>query len=380
MLAVATSLSGCVASALDIQSTFAPTPSVDLGLAPADTSSAPPPASEIAAAETGQSLIAEGDALAEDGAAMALAGDEPTATSADDVPVQQAMLDQSGEITPVTGAVQAETAELVELGDPQDKTVRPADPATARIYSATAAPTVTTPQPVVTAGSKRNTGLLSLFSNNRSNSARKALIPPQPVKQQPAVAELWSATDNAAKAATAEQPPARPVIAVASASAAQLPGVDRERALGLNQPSPDSESGPEGVDERPVQLASAAGLARLAPNGLRVQHDDVDVACLKPALVRVLKQVERHYGQNVVVTSGYRSPSRNKKARGAEHSLHMYCSAADIQIEGVSKWELASYLRSMPGRGGVGTYCYTESVHIDIGPERDWNWRCRRRK
>jgi uncharacterized protein YcbK (DUF882 family) len=82
----------------------------------------------------------------------------------------------------------------------------------------------------------------------------------------------------------------------------------------------------------------------------------------------------------VIVTSGYRSPTRNKKARGAQHSLHMYCSAADIQVEGVSKWELASYLRSMPGRGGVGTYCYTESVHIDIGPERDWNWRCRRRK
>jgi len=27
----------------------------------------------------------------------------------------------------------------------------------------------------------------------------------------------------------------------------------------------------------------------------------------------------------------------------------------------------------------VGTYCHTESVHVDVGPERDWNWRCRRR-
>jgi uncharacterized protein YcbK (DUF882 family) len=33
----------------------------------------------------------------------------------------------------------------------------------------------------------------------------------------------------------------------------------------------------------------------------------------------------------------------------------------------------------MPGRGGVGTYCHTNSVHVDVGPERDWNWRCRRR-
>ena len=129
-----------------------------------------------------------------------------------------------------------------------------------------------------------------------------------------------------------------------------------------------------------VQVAMAPGLARLAPNGLMVQTDRVDVACLKPSLVRVLKAVELHYRDRVVVTSGYRSPPHNKRARGARNSLHMYCAAADIQVEGVGKWELAQYLRSMPGRGGVGTYCHTNSVHVDVGPERDWNWRCRRRK
>jgi len=372
-------------SALDLQSTFAPTPTADLGLARTDLSSAPRPVSELASAETDGTLTATAGTTPEDGAVMALAGNEPTDIPAEgnaEASVQQAMMEQSGAIIQNANAMQAESTELVALGDSEDKTARPADPATARIYSATAAPTVAAPPPVVTTAPKRNNGgLLSLFSNNRSNSARKALVPPQPVNNQPAVAELWSATDNAAKAI--EPAPARPVIAVASASgsvAEELPGVNRERALGLDQASSQPETGREDLDERPVQLASAAGLARLAPNGLSVQHDDVDVACLKPALVRVLKQVERHYKGNVIVTSGYRSPSRNKKARGAEHSLHMYCSAADIQIEGVSKWELASYLRAMPGRGGVGTYCYTDSVHIDIGPERDWNWRCRRRK
>lgn len=129
-----------------------------------------------------------------------------------------------------------------------------------------------------------------------------------------------------------------------------------------------------------VRVASAAGLARLAPNGLLTQREGVDVACLKPSLVRVLKKVERHYGKRVVVTSGYRSPSYNRRARGARNSLHMYCAAADIQVDGITKWELARYLRSMPGRGGVGTYCHTNSVHVDVGPERDWNWRCRRSK
>ena len=94
----------------------------------------------------------------------------------------------------------------------------------------------------------------------------------------------------------------------------------------------------------------------------------------------MLKQVERHYGQKIVVTSGYRSPSYNRKVRGARRSMHMFCAAADVQVSGVGKWELARYVRSLPGRGGVGTYCHTNSVHIDVGPERDWNWRCRSRR
>ncbi len=134
------------------------------------------------------------------------------------------------------------------------------------------------------------------------------------------------------------------------------------------------------TDGGPVLLASAAGLARLAPNGLKVQRESVDVACLKPQLVKMLKGIERHYGRTVVVTSGYRSPGYNRRVRGAKNSLHMFCAAADIQVSGVGKWELAKYVRSMSGRGGVGTYCHTNSVHVDVGPDRDWNWRCSRRK
>jgi uncharacterized protein YcbK (DUF882 family) len=127
------------------------------------------------------------------------------------------------------------------------------------------------------------------------------------------------------------------------------------------------------------EVASAAGLARLAPNGLLKQRESVDTACLKPKLVRMLKQVERHFGKRLVVTSGYRSPSYNKRVRGAAKSQHMYCAAVDVQMPGVNKWELAKYVRAMPGRGGVGTYCH-QSIHVDIGPERDWNWKCGGRK
>lgn len=165
--------------------------------------------------------------------------------------------------------------------------------------------------------------------------------------------------------------------AVQMASLGALPGVKSANALAASDPA-DHPEAEEVEDDAPQfkEVASLAGLARLAPNGLWLQTENVRTGCFKPELLQVLKTIEKHYDKPVIVTSGL----RDLKVNRARQSLHTRCEAADIQIAGVGKWELADYLRSMPGRGGVGTYCHTESVHIDIGPERDWNWRCRRRK
>lgn len=236
-------------------------------------------------------------------------------------------------------------------------------------------------QQVATATPPKTRGFLSaLFGNNSSTPAtaiqQRAATPliPSPASSsgQPQKPVVQLASTGVAA----------PLVAAASGSAAPLPGVRDKNSLfeitrrsGLND-----DADIDLYEDEGVQVASAAGMARLAPNGLLKQTERVDVACLKPSLVRVLRSVENHFGGKMVVTSGYRSPGNNSKARGARNSLHMYCAAADIQIEGVSKWQLAEFVRTMPGRGGVGTYCHTESVHIDVGPERDWNWRCRRRK
>lgn len=134
-------------------------------------------------------------------------------------------------------------------------------------------------------------------------------------------------------------------------------------------------------DDSSVQVASVGALGRTAgPHGLILQTQGVQVACLKPKLLAVLNKVERRFGKKVMVTSGYRSPARNRRAGGVKNSHHTSCSAADIQVLGISKWNIAKYLRSLNGRGGVGTYCRTNSVHIDIGNQRDWHQPCRRRK
>ncbi|MEM8540763.1 MAG: D-Ala-D-Ala carboxypeptidase family metallohydrolase, partial [Pseudomonadota bacterium] len=278
----------------------------------------------------------------------------------------------------------AQDAEPIETANPSDINNRIASAEAAPVVGSTevaaaspvaevapAKPVASPPQIVASAqptqSSAASSGgfLNSLFGKNTKRRAPPAAVAPaaKPVVAATAVTSPTTAT------------PAKPprVIATASASgsASALPGVNRDRALGVKQAA--------SATLRPIQVASAAGLARLTPNGLKTQHSGVDVKCLKPALVRVLKTIEKRYGKPVIVTSGYRSPKRNASIRGAKNSLHIYCSAADIQVAGVDKWALAKYVRSMPGRGGVGTYCHTKSVHVDIGPKRDWNWRCRRR-
>jgi uncharacterized protein YcbK (DUF882 family) len=161
-----------------------------------------------------------------------------------------------------------------------------------------------------------------------------------------------------------------------------LPGVQTGYSLfGIYEDEKDGDSETSAAIDRNVKLASAGAYGRLiSSQGLLLQTDAVQVECLKPELLRILKIVERRYGKPVMVTSGYRSPNRNRRAGGVRNSTHVYCKAADIQVDGVSKWDLSKFLRTVDRRGGVGTYCRTESVHIDVGTQRDWHYPCRRSK
>lgn len=164
------------------------------------------------------------------------------------------------------------------------------------------------------------------------------------------------------------------------ASTGTLPGVKMKNVFAIDEEETGESDYLEKGESEAVRVASLTNMARRGDHGLLLQRPDVSVGCFTPDLLRILKSVERKFNRTPVITSGYRSPSYNRKIRGAKKSLHVRCLAADIQVQGVSKWTLAKYLRGLPGRGGVGTYCHTQSVHIDIGTKRDWNRRCRRKK
>lgn len=246
-----------------------------------------------------------------------------------------------------------------------------------------------TPAPNLIDGKKRT--FLSSFFGSPDTPARPLVA----AASRPLIADP-APVAAAAEARAASKP--RPLIKLASADVEEvrtanaslafggenaLPGVRQTMLFEIKRKSGIDDDSDVDVHEEddlaPVRVASAAGMARLAPNGLLKQNDTVDTACLKPALVGILKTAEQHFQTKAVITSGYRDAERNRRVRGAKNSMHMYCAAADVQMPGVTKWELATYFRALPGRGGVGTYCHTDSVHVDIGPERDWNWRCGKR-
>ncbi len=126
---------------------------------------------------------------------------------------------------------------------------------------------------------------------------------------------------------------------------------------------------------------------RLAPRGVNVsrlsgmvgKRRRAKIGCIPPDLRMLLNTVAWHYGKKVHIQSGYRSKHYNRRVGGARRSFHVSCKAVDIQVSGVNKYNLAKFLKTLPGRGGIGTYCNSSTVHIDVGPERSWYYGCGRK-
>lgn len=90
----------------------------------------------------------------------------------------------------------------------------------------------------------------------------------------------------------------------------------------------------------------------------------------------LLNQISAHFHRPVVIISGCRSLAHNRRIGGARESYHLRCQAADFRVPGVGLGKVYRYAASLPGRGGVGTYCHESFMHIDVGPRREWHWGC----
>ena len=74
----------------------------------------------------------------------------------------------------------------------------------------------------------------------------------------------------------------------------------------------------------------------------------------------------------VVVNSGYRTASYNKRCGGAARSQHLYAAAADIRVNGLTPSQVHSIANKVFANGGVGKYA--TFTHVDVrGYKSRWN-------
>lgn len=60
----------------------------------------------------------------------------------------------------------------------------------------------------------------------------------------------------------------------------------------------------------------------------------------------VLQPLRDHFKKPVIINSGYRSPQLNKAVKGSSTSQHMTGHAADIIINSIDNYDLASWIKS----------------------------------
>ena len=302
---------------------------------------------------------------------------------------------QAGEQATQSQANSQLTAELRK--DAADRTTN-GDEAAQLVAALDAAPTRAAPQTAVTAvaggttrtvGTSNGTLLGGLLAPRTASKPAPATVAAPAASQGGTVVALLQAgeranTTTAASRTTVTTAPAkrtRKRTRRAGGTDADLPGVNIGTIFGVAgaRDVEHDEEDDDAEEKSRTRLAFVPNLSKRGTHGLILQRPNVKVGCFPPQLVRLLKRVQRRYGRPVVVTSGFRSRRHNRMIGGSRRSTHVQCRAADIQVKGVSKWRLAKFLRSLPGRGGVGTYCHTKSVHIDIGKVRAWH-HCRRKR
>ena len=99
--------------------------------------------------------------------------------------------------------------------------------------------------------------------------------------------------------------------------------------------------------------------------------DGSQVVFIDDYLVSILDILRNQVGKPVIITSGYRTPTRNKKVDGAKYSYHMRGMAADIRVNGMSAKELANELNKIvPDRCGI--IVYNTWVHFDVRNEKKY--------
>ncbi len=81
-------------------------------------------------------------------------------------------------------------------------------------------------------------------------------------------------------------------------------------------------------------------------------------------MVEILELLRRKLEKPIIITSGYRTPTHNKKVGGAEYSYHMRGQAVDIKVNGIPAKKVAKEIDKLVV--GCGIIVYENWVHFDV--------------
>lgn len=90
-------------------------------------------------------------------------------------------------------------------------------------------------------------------------------------------------------------------------------------------------------------------------------------------MVRTVNQIRKHFGKAFTPNSAIRCQKRNAEVGGVSNSQHVYGTAVDISVPGVSPKEVAAYAETLlPNTGGIGIYSW--GIHVDSRKTKSrWN-------
>lgn len=78
--------------------------------------------------------------------------------------------------------------------------------------------------------------------------------------------------------------------------------------------------------------------------GISNVPSEMDIARMKLLCEHVIEPIREHFNAPVRILSGYRCPALNNAVGGSRTSQHMNGEAADIEVAGVSNWDVLSYV------------------------------------
>ncbi|MCU7917080.1 MAG: DUF882 domain-containing protein [Candidatus Thiodiazotropha sp. (ex Epidulcina cf. delphinae)] len=83
----------------------------------------------------------------------------------------------------------------------------------------------------------------------------------------------------------------------------------------------------------------------------------------------VLVDARDYFQRPITINSAHRCTSHNKKVGGSKNSQHLDGKAADIEVSGISPYDVYDYLNNKhPNKYGIGQY--STFTHIDVRQER----------